>query len=76
MEVNIQTLLALPQKERKKIAEQLWDSLSPANTLSKEDKKTIDLLDKRWIDLQTGKSKVYTSSEMKSIVDKHRKSAK
>ncbi len=73
MEVNIETLLALPQRERKKIAEQLWDSLSPTNTLSKEDKKIVDMLDKRWGDLQSGKSKVYSPAEMKDMVANHRK---
>ena len=76
MEVNIETLLALPQRERKKIAEQLWDSLSPTNTLSKEDKKIVDMLDKRWGDLQSGKSKEYSSAEMKDMVANHRKQGK
>lgn len=76
MEVNIETLLALPQRERKKIAEQLWDSLSPTNTLSKEDKKIVDMLDKRWGDLQSGKSKVYSPAEMKDMVANHRKQGK
>jgi putative addiction module component (TIGR02574 family) len=48
MTVDINKLLSLPQKERRKIAEKLWDSLSPSKstiTLSKEEKK---LLESRW----------------------------
>lgn len=72
MPVNINTLLRLPQKERKKIAEALWESLAPVNTLSKEDKEVINLLEKRWENIQSGKSKLYSSRQMKKMINSHR----
>jgi putative addiction module component (TIGR02574 family) len=72
MAINIKALLALPEKERKKIAEQLWDSLSPAYSVTKEDEATIALLEERWQNIQSGKSKLYSSAEIKDIIKKHR----
>jgi len=73
MAVDINVLLALPQKEKKKIAEQLWDSLLPNNAITKEDKATLDLLDKRWNDMQSGNASLYTPVEMKAIIAGHRR---
>ena len=67
MTVDINKLLSLPQKERRKIAEKLWDSLSPTKatiTLSKEEKK---LLESRWNKYVSGKMKFYSSSEMQKM---------
>lgn len=68
MSVDINKLLALPQKERRKIAEKLWNSLSPTNsrqTLSKEEKQ---LLEQRWNRYIAGKMKFVSSKQMKKIV--------
>jgi putative addiction module component (TIGR02574 family) len=67
MTVDINKLLSLPQKERRKIAEKLWDSLSPSKstiTLSKEEKK---LLESRWSKYVSRKMKFYSSSEMQKM---------
>lgn len=67
MAIDINKLLSLPQKERRKIAEKLWDSLSPSKssvTLSKEEKK---LLESRWNRYVSGKMKFYSSSEMQKM---------
>lgn len=72
MEYSIDTLLALPQKERRQIAEQLWKSLSPRSSVSVEDEETITLLQKRWEKIQSGESKSYTPTEMREIVSAHR----
>ena len=61
---DINKLLSLPQKERRKIAEKLWDSLTPSKSaiaLSPEEKK---LLARRWDRYIAGKMKFYTSNEM------------
>ena len=72
MAVDVNSLLALPEKERKKIAEQLWSSLAPVYTVSKEDKATIALLEQRWESIQSGKSKLYSSSDIKKMIKEHR----
>jgi putative addiction module component (TIGR02574 family) len=72
MAVSINTLLALPQKERRKIAEKLWGSLSPVQSISREEKDVLALLEKRWKDIESGKSKQYSASEMKKMIAVHR----
>ncbi len=44
MAYNIDELLALPVKERRKISEKLFSSLPECNSLSNEDKATIKCL--------------------------------
>jgi putative addiction module component (TIGR02574 family) len=73
MPTTIDELLSLPSNERRKIAEQLWSSLSPSSTISKEDKDVISLLEKRWENLKSGESKTYSSEEIKSMITEHRK---
>ncbi len=66
--VDMKKLLSLPQKERRKIAEKLWDSLAPNKSivaLSAEEKK---LLEQRWNKYLSGKMKFYSSSQMQKMV--------
>jgi putative addiction module component (TIGR02574 family) len=72
MHVDIHELLRLPPKKRKEIAEQLWESLSGENTLSEEDKDIVELLDNRWAQIQSGKSKLYSPAEMQKIILQYR----
>lgn len=72
MTVDMQALLNLPQKKRKEIAEQLWDSLSPDNKLSEEDKEIIEMLESRWVQIQSGESKLYSPAEMRKIIMQYR----
>ncbi len=65
-------LLTLPPGERRKIAERLWKSLAPVSSISKEEEETIALLEKRWQNIQNGKSKIYTSAEMKKMIVQER----
>ncbi|MEO8712393.1 MAG: addiction module protein [Parafilimonas sp.] len=76
MTVDIDNLLTLPVKERRKIAERLWNSLSPANSISKEEDEIIALLEKRWQNIQSGKSKTYTSAELKKMIEEERNKKK
>lgn len=76
MQVDINGLLTLPVAERKKIAEKLWHSLDPVNSISKEDKETIKLLEKRWNHFEEGTSKSYTSLQLKKRIETERKKYK
>lgn len=71
MAYNINELLALPVRERRKISEKITSSL-PENKieliLTKEEKK---LLDQRWENHISGKSKSYTSKQMLEHVFKN-----
>ena len=73
MSIDINNLLTLPPAERKLIAEKLWSSLDPVSTISKEDEETIKLLEKRWDNLTKGKSKSYTSTELRMMIEAERK---
>jgi putative addiction module component (TIGR02574 family) len=66
--VDMNKLLSLPQKERKKIAEKLWDSLHPE---IKEDESVIKLLEKRWKKIQSGKSTSISSDTFWKNMDIH-----
>ena len=66
MAYNIQELLSLPANERKKITSQLIESL-PENRLTKEE---IVILNERWENHQSGKSKNYSSAEMRKLAFK------
>jgi putative addiction module component (TIGR02574 family) len=68
MAVDINQLLSLPPSQRRKIAEKLWDSLSP---VSKDEKKAIALAEKRWADIQSGKSPTIPSSAFMKKMDTH-----
>jgi putative addiction module component (TIGR02574 family) len=68
MPVNINTLLALPRSERKKIAEKLFQSLSPNNSSVKISKQEEAVLEKRWESYISGKMKFFSSNEMQKKV--------
>ena len=72
MAADINALLALPKKERRQIAEKLWDSLAPETSIAKEDEATLQLLEKRWMDIESGKSKLYSSTQMKQKIEQYR----
>jgi putative addiction module component (TIGR02574 family) len=64
MAYNIDELLALPVRERRKISERILSSLPENKTeliLTNDEKH---LLDERWENHISGKSKSYTSKEM------------
>lgn len=66
--VDMNKLLSLPQKERRKIAEKLWDSLTPSKSIAPLTTAEKKLLEQRWNKYMSGKMKFYSSSEMKNIV--------
>jgi hypothetical protein len=42
--------------------------LSPDNKLSEEDKEIVEMLENRWAQIQSGKSKLYSPAEMRKII--------
>jgi putative addiction module component (TIGR02574 family) len=64
MTVNIDQLLSLPQSQRRKIAEKLFNSLSTNNSTVKLSKEEEAILEKRWDNYITGKMKFSSSKEM------------
>ena len=68
MAIDINKLLSLPQKERRKIAEKLWDSLSPSRSIVELSKKEKDLLEQRWNRYISGKMKFYNGADMQKMV--------
>lgn len=66
--VDMKKLLSLPQKERRKIAEKLWDSLAPSKSIAPLSASEKKLLEQRWDKYVSGKMKFYSSTEMKNIV--------
>ena len=68
MAVDIEALLALPNEERKEVAEKSWESLSPESFISEEDEKITSLLDKRLEEIRLKKTKVSSSEELKKMV--------
>jgi len=68
MPVDMNTLLSLPQRERRKIAEKLWDSLPPNNSVIELSEDEKNLLEKRWKKYISGKMKFYSSRDMKKMV--------
>ena len=68
MPVDVNQLLSLPQSQRRKIAEKLWDSLSP---ITIEEKKAIALAEQRWHNIKSGKSQTISSSAFWKKMDKH-----
>jgi putative addiction module component (TIGR02574 family) len=65
MPVDVNHLLSLPQNQRRKIAEKLWDSLSPNNSIVKLTRQEEIILEQRWEKYISGKMKFYSSKEMK-----------
>jgi putative addiction module component (TIGR02574 family) len=68
MAVDVNQLLALPQSQRRKIAEKLLNSLSPNNSFVKLSKQEEALLEQRWEKYISGKMKFYSSREMQKKV--------
>ena len=68
MAVDINQLLSLPQTQRRKIAEKLWDSLTPNNSIVKLSKQEAAILEQRWEKYISGKMKFYSSKEMQRKV--------
>ena len=68
MAVDIKQLLSLPQSQRRKIAEKLWDSLAPNNSTVKLSKEEEVILEQRWENYISGKMKFYSSKEMQRKV--------
>jgi chemotaxis regulatin CheY-phosphate phosphatase CheZ len=68
MAIDMNKLLSLPQRERRKIAEKLLISLSPSTSVDKLSKEEEEILQKRWNKYITGKMKFYSSKEMVSKV--------
>jgi putative addiction module component (TIGR02574 family) len=69
MPVDMKALLALPQKERRKIAERLWKSLeeNKAKTVMLTQKEKIEV-EQRWNKYLAGNTSVYTTDEMRKEV--------
>jgi len=68
MPVDVNQLLALPQGQRRKIAEKLLNSLSSNNSTVKLSKQEEAILEHRWEKYITGKMKFYSSKEMQNKV--------
>ena len=68
MPVDLNKLLLLPQKERRKIAEKLFSSLEDNKSVGVLSKDEKILLSKRWEEYLSGKMKFISSVEMKEIV--------
>ncbi len=68
MPVDINQLLSLPQSQRRRIAEKLWDSLSSDNSTVKLSKQEEAILGQRWEKYISGKMKFYSSKEMQTKV--------
>lgn len=73
MSFDVNNLLSLPMADRKRIAEKLWSSLDPVNSLSREEEKNIKLLEKRWNNFISGKTKVYAGAEFREAIKEFRK---
>ena len=66
--VDIHQLLSLPEKQRRKIAEKLWDSLEPG---IRDEQQVQKLLQKRWKEIQEGKSKPVPSDQFWKNMEAH-----
>jgi putative addiction module component (TIGR02574 family) len=68
MPVDVNQLLALPQSQRRKIAEKLLDSLSTNTSTVRLTKQEEAILKHRWEKYISGKMKFYSSREMQNKV--------
>ena len=64
MAYNIDELLSLPVRERRKISEKLFSSLPESNAVTNEDQETIKMLDKRWNEIESGNAKLLTPAQL------------
>ena len=72
MAYNIDQLLSLPVRERRKISEKLFGSLPESNSLTGEEKETIKMLDKRWGEVKSGKALLLTPIQLRAAIKKSR----
>ena len=72
MAYNIDELLSLPVRERRKISEKLFGSLPESNSLTGEEKETIKMLDKRWDEVKSGKAALLTPIQLRAAIKKSR----
>ena len=72
MAYNIEELLSLPVRERRKLSEKLFSSLPESKSLTGENKETIKMLDKRWDEIKSGKAKLLTPSQLRAAIKKSR----
>jgi putative addiction module component (TIGR02574 family) len=68
MAYNIEELLLLPVRKRRKISEKLFSSLPESNAVTDEDKATIKMLDKRWDEIKSGKAKLLTPAQLRERI--------
>jgi putative addiction module component (TIGR02574 family) len=76
MSVDIDNLLSLPQKERRKIAEKLWSSLSPTHSFYKTTVEEKKILTDRIKKVKTGKAKFIPAEETHKILQQYLASKK
>jgi putative addiction module component (TIGR02574 family) len=72
MAYNLEELLSLPVRERRKLSEKLFSSLPESNAVTGEDKETIKMLDKRWEEIKSGKAKLLSPAQLKANIKKTR----
>lgn len=72
MAYNMDELLSLPVKERRKISEKLFSSLPESNSLTIEEKEVVKMLDKRWDEVKSGKAKLLTPAQLRTSIKKSR----
>ena len=72
MAYNTKELLALSDKEKRGLAKKLWKSLADNTSIAKEDRATVQELDKRWSLIEKGEMKTYSSKEFWEVVEQKR----
>jgi putative addiction module component (TIGR02574 family) len=70
MAYDINEILALPVRERRKISEKLLSSLPENKSLSDNESDLVKELDKRWKMIQEGEVKLLTSTDFKKRLKK------
>ncbi|MBP6431821.1 MAG: hypothetical protein KA319_08650 [Ferruginibacter sp.] len=70
MAYDINEILALPVRERRKISEKLLSSLPENKRLSDKESDLVKELDKRWELIQEGEIKLLTSTDFKKRLKK------
>lgn len=66
--VDMKKLLALPQRERRRIAEKLLESL---HNISPEEKKAVAAAEERWQEIKSGKSKTISTTQFWKNMNTH-----
>ncbi len=68
MTADINKLLGLSPEEKRRLAEMLWDSLEQDDQDMKLSEEEKELLQKRWDDLQAGKSNLRDWQDIKQEI--------